>query len=285
MLKHLSACCAGFAALLAWAEAPAAALPESLALPPSMSSADHDYREWSAERSAEWRDAFDETSPACRAFIAAEVPPASSAWCRAASSPEHRAIAAAPELLWVAVGSNSPKQATGLSALHALVNDPDALKPDGSERTFRDQVFAIIGESLHQSAIGMDDIDAMIGRIEELCVRLAVSTGESEQLATGVTRTSTRACILASALLELERTGSIRPSLAPRSQAWEDVALQAKYGEALLREQQHLLEVLENNVGERGRSSLLLMREFATRRLQRCSRFISRSEDRGCPIP
>lgn len=234
---------------------------------------------------AEWREAFDAATVDCQSLISAEVPVASGAWCRSRMNPGQRAIAAAPELLWMAASANVVNETNGLGALHALVNEPEALQQDGSGRTFRDEVFEIVGAALHQSTVGVDDLDAMIGRLEELCVRLDQSKVEGELLSPHVSQASTRVCILATALLELERTGSLRTEMPPRSRSWSNAALQAKHGAALLDQQQHLLKVLENGGGSRAPSSLLLMRDFAARRLQQCSRFLDRSAELGCTMP
>jgi hypothetical protein len=274
--------------LLAFSAAPPSSAWSSAAvpLPPSMSLANEEHGAWIEARNAEWREAFDKAPAACQALVRAEIPPASGAWCRQSLGYPDRAIAAAPTLLLVAATSERDGLKTGLGSLHELVNHPDALALDASGRTYRDEVFHIVGAAMHRSILRSDAIDAMIGDLTQLCLRLhdSATRGHSGIVAREVHDHATLACLRATAVLELERYGAPRLA-APSPRPWPDAELQKSLGPAVFELQQRLLrdQGLEN--GLVASSSLLVMGRFITGMLQPCYRFIHRSMDLGCTLP
>ncbi|MGL6291381.1 MAG: hypothetical protein ACRC2H_11875, partial [Silanimonas sp.] len=116
-----------------------------------MNLAADEYSAWLAARNQEWREVLESASPACRTFVESDVPPASGAWCRQSFSPQERAIHAAPDLLLRAATTGPNGRLSGFGALHHFVNDPDALARDSSGRSFRDEVFHIVGTAMHDS--------------------------------------------------------------------------------------------------------------------------------------
>ncbi|WP_397607864.1 hypothetical protein [Silanimonas sp.] len=272
--------------------ASSAALPSSawssaaVPLTPSMSLANEEYSAWIEARNAEWREAFDKAPAACQALVLAEIPPASGAWCRHSLGYPERAIAAAPTLLLVAATSERNGLKTGLGALHELVNHPDAQAQDSSGRTYRDEVFHIVGTAMHRSILRSDAIDAMIGELTQLCLRLhaSVTGGYHGLVANEVHDHATLACLRATAVLELERYGAPRLT-APSLRAWPDGELQKTLGPAVFAVQQRELHGHGMENGPVASSSLLVMQRFITGMLQPCYRFIHRSMDLGCSLP
>ena len=259
---------------------------EALSLPPSSALANEDYSAWIAARNAEWREAFDKAPAACQALVQAEIPPSSGAWCRHSLGYAERAIAAAPTLLLVAATSERNGLKTGLGSLHELVNHPDAQAQDSSGRTYRDEVFHIVGTAMHRSILRSDAIDAMIGDLTQLCLRLhaSVTGGHHGLVAHEVHDHATLACLRATAVLELERYGAPRMT-APSPRAWPDVELQKMLGPAVFAVQQRELHGHGMGNGPVASSSLLVMQRFITGMLQPCYRFIHRSKDLGCALP
>jgi len=281
-----------------------AALPSSswssatVSLPPSMSLANEDYSAWIAARNAEWREAFDKAPAACQALVRMEIPPASGAWCRQSFNASERAIHAAPDLLLRAatIGPNGPL--SGLGALHSLVNQPDTLERDKSGRSFRDEVFHIVGTGMQASAMDAQAIDTMIGQLTALCVRLEEAHSGIEGLTSpgGVVRSSTDQCMLATAVLEWERTGlSARNYIRADTTDGSDLTL----GNRVDMAQDHALQSagmlshpsragyapLPSKDGLRETSSLLTMQRYVIEMLQPCQRFVSRAREHRCVLP
>lgn len=271
---------------------------EALSLPPSITLTNEDYSAWIAARNAEWREAFDKAPDACQALVQAEIPPASAAWCRQSFNASERAIHAAPDLLLRAaiVGPNGPL--SGLGALHSLVNHPDTLQPDKSGRSFRDEVFHIVGTGMQASALDAEAVDTMIRQLTALCVRLEEAHSGIEGLASpfGVVRRSTDQCMLATAVLEWERTGLparnyIRAdttdgsdlTLSNRVDMAQDHALQS--AGMLSHPSSSIYSPLPSKDGLRETSSLLTMQRYVMEMLQPCQRFVSRARERRCLLP
>lgn len=145
---------------------------QAISLQPPIALANEEYSDWAAARNAEWREAFDKAPVDCQPLVQADIPPSSGAWCRHSLGYAERAIAAAPTLLLVAATTERNGLRTGLGPLHELVNHPDAQAQDSSGRTYRDEVFHIVGTAMHRSILRSDAIDAMIGDLTQLCLRL-----------------------------------------------------------------------------------------------------------------
>ena len=263
-----------------------------------MSLASDEYSAWLALRNREWREVLDNSSPTCREFVESEVPVASGAWCRQAFSRREIAIHAAPELLLRAASIGPNGRLSGLGALHQLVNHPDALTRDDSGRSFRDEVFHIVGTAMHDSIPNSGTTDTMIAQLTALCVRLEEAHSGVEGLVSmgGVLRPSTDQCMLAAAVLEWERTGLPARNFPERGTiAGPDLTLGNRVDMAQDHSLQvagmlsHLRETTEGRLGAkdglRETSSLLTMQRYTSERLQSCYRFVAEARKRQCALP